>query len=224
MELSETQQRIIKLGNLLVDCLGTGPQVDTFSRWVAHYVAELMVVAENATGAQKNAAEERCLSAIMKLWSHRLSFPSGARPLEEFEPIMRALAELDPNSPRSVYHLFHRKPEIEGEATEVLLLVDFVIRLDRAARVLIEIALSTATEKAIKPETKLLLENAMPSEMKSDIDVTRELIRRRAVYVGLDDPEASLLHRKEWLEHLKEFRSLCEGLEGALTSEIDLAK
>ena len=49
--------------------LGLDPGVDTLARWIAHYIAEQMEVAGNATGEDKLTAERRCFDAILKLWN-----------------------------------------------------------------------------------------------------------------------------------------------------------
>ena len=46
MENSEIQKRIINLGKALVEEIGLDPGVDTLARWMAHYIAEQMEIAE----------------------------------------------------------------------------------------------------------------------------------------------------------------------------------
>ena len=36
------------------------PGVDTFSRWMSHYLAEKISVAEQSEGGEKEAAEKEC--------------------------------------------------------------------------------------------------------------------------------------------------------------------
>ena len=97
------QRRIINLGKALVEELGLNPGVDTLARWMAHYIAEQITIAENATGDDKIRAEQHCFETILKLWEHRLSLPNGQRPFEKFEPIFQALERLDPENKQSYY-------------------------------------------------------------------------------------------------------------------------
>lgn len=103
MASSEMQRRIINLGKALVEELGLNPGVDTLARWMAHYVAEQMTIAGNATGDDKIRAEQHCFEIILKLWEHRSSLPNGRRPFESFEPIFRALEKLDPENKQLYY-------------------------------------------------------------------------------------------------------------------------
>jgi hypothetical protein len=91
MESSETKIRAIALGKQLVEELRRGPDVDTLSRWMAHYIAQQIATAEIATGNNKAAAEDECVRSILALWEHRAAFPHDRRPFESFEPILRAL-------------------------------------------------------------------------------------------------------------------------------------
>ena len=97
------QRRIINLGKALVEELGLNPGVDTLARWMAHYIAEQMTIAENATGDDKIRAEQHCFETILKLWEHRSSLPNGRRPFESFEPIFQTLERLDPENKQPYY-------------------------------------------------------------------------------------------------------------------------
>jgi len=220
MDSFETREKLINLGRQLVAQLSAQDHADTFSRWVAHYVGEQIVAAEKSTGQEKAAAERQCFDAILALWSHRNKLPDGLRPFEGFEPILRALAQLDPNEPRPMYHLLHRQGAMDGEPSDVVKLVDFVLSLDRIARVLIEFALNEATTKAARPETKSLLENAMASSMTSDLHSIQELMRRSdALNPGEDANAGSVRRKRERLEQLEKFCSLCESIRDSLREE-----
>src|SRR5258708_5779936 len=91
MDNLEIQRQAITLGNKLVEELGREPNMDTLSRWMAHYVAEQIVIAEKTAGVERASAGERCFRTILALWEHRSSLPPGRRPFESFEPILRAL-------------------------------------------------------------------------------------------------------------------------------------
>jgi hypothetical protein len=221
MESFETRQKLINLGRQLVAQLSAHEHADTFSRWVAHYVGEQIIAAEKATGKKKAAAEKQCFEAILALWSHRNKLPDGLRPFEGFEPILRALAQLDPDEPRPMYNLLHPRPEMDGERSDVVKLVDFVLSLDRVARILIGFALNEATAKAARPETKSLLENGMASSMTSDLHSVQELMRRcEALESGQGASAETLKRKRERLEELEKFCSLCDSVRDTLKAEI----
>src|ERR1035437_2727734 len=155
MESLETQQKAIELGKQLVIELRHEPEVDTLSRWMVHYIAEQITLAETASGNEKAAAEERCFQTIVSLWDHRTALPSGRRPFESFEPILRALASLDPEERRPYYHQIARpdKRSGEGEPDPTQALVDFIFAVDSSARILIQAAVDEAVEKATSEQT-----------------------------------------------------------------------
>ncbi len=68
---SEMKEQVISLGKALVKELELEPGVDTLARWMAHYIAEQIAIAENATDDKKVEAESRCFETILKLWQHR---------------------------------------------------------------------------------------------------------------------------------------------------------
>ena len=101
---------VLDLGCALVNELNLDPGVDTLSRWMAHYIAELIGEAKTAKIEDRPAKLAKCADAILKLWDHRHQLADGKRPFEDLEPIMRALASLDPedNTPR--YFRTQRRP------------------------------------------------------------------------------------------------------------------
>jgi len=136
---------ILALGRKFVEELGLEPSVDTLSRWMAHYIADLIVEAENATGEDKSLAEKNCFNAIMMLWRHRAELPNGKRPFENLEPVIRAIESLDPENETPRYFRSARRPNDEdmeqSEADSWLAMVD---GLDYSAKVLIGYCLSQA--------------------------------------------------------------------------------
>ena len=83
-------------------------------RWMAHYVADLIAKAENATGEEGSLNQKKCFDAILALWMHRAAFPSGKRPFEEMEPVVRAIESLDPEDSTPRYFRSARAPKAEG--------------------------------------------------------------------------------------------------------------
>ena len=143
-------ERVVALGRKLVDELGAEPAVDTLSRWMAHYVAELIDAASNAAPEERAAAESKCFDTIMELWGHRAELPDGRRPLENLEPIVRALESLDPDNEmprffRSVRGTIDRAEE----SSHTLSLLDFVDGIDSTARILIGYTLADAARSAL---------------------------------------------------------------------------
>ncbi|WP_185602366.1 hypothetical protein [Paenibacillus sp. 598K] len=149
----------MKLGKALVKELNLDPGVDTTARWMAHYIAEQIERVENSTGAEKKEAEVRCFETILKLWNHKSSFPRDSRPFENFEPILRTLARLDPENDR---HFFfeNRKEKKDGVPEEVQKWLDVADGIDEAARVWLKYVFEQAALAATDDSTIEWLENS----------------------------------------------------------------
>ncbi len=122
---------------------------DTLGRWMAHYIADLIVNAESSTGEEKRSVERVCFNSILALWSHRAELPNGKRPFEELEPVVRAVESLDPEDDTPRYYRSARTSagdtEENCESETWLKMVD---GLDYSAKVLIGFCLSQAARAA----------------------------------------------------------------------------
>ena len=175
------QKRVINLGKVLVEELGLKPRVDTLARWMAHYIAEQMEIAENATGDAKIEAEQCCLETILKLWQHRSSLPNGRRPFESFEPIFNALTRLDPENPTPYFYPDRNFPSSESEDSgedldEVQRWLGVARGIDQAARVWLECVFHQAALKATDEKTIAWLKNAMGLPTGDDVSIIVRLI------------------------------------------------
>ena len=221
MESSEMYRKAIELGKQLVEQLSDDERADTLSQWVAHYIAEQIVLASQTTGEAKKLAEERCFHSILTLWSNRQTLPNGFRPLEEFEPILNALGQLDPDNPQARYHTLNQSVfRKTGEASEVVKIVEFIFGMDRSARVLIDFALKVATAQAVKPETKIYLSEAIPNSPLGNVDLIRELLRRHGPEELSDggSNEANVRLRQQRIDALREFCRLSQEILEVLES------
>ena len=90
-----TQSEVITLGKKLVQELALADSVNTLGRWMAHYVAELIIKAEQAHSVEeKKAAERECYEVILKLWANRKDLPEHLQPLASLKPALSILAAL----------------------------------------------------------------------------------------------------------------------------------
>ena len=138
------------MGRKLVEELRAGAAVDTLSRWMAHYVAELINAASVAAEEERAVAERRCFETILELWGHRAELPDGRRPFESVEPIVRALESLDPDNemPR-FFRSVRRSIDKAEEGSHTQSLLEFVNGIDSVARILIGYALADAARAAL---------------------------------------------------------------------------
>ncbi len=143
-------EAMLELGRKLTKELDLDCSVNTLGRWMAHYIAELIMNAEKANNDERPAKMQACSEAILGLWKHRYELPNGKRPFEKLEPMLRTLESLDPDDDRPRYFRSARaaaeKSDEEGETKFWLELVD---GLDDTARMLIRYNLTQAAQSAL---------------------------------------------------------------------------
>ncbi|ABQ06548.1 hypothetical protein [Flavobacterium johnsoniae] len=208
MENLEQQLQIINLGRLFVQELKLEPGVDTFSRWMAHYIAEKMTIVECSEGNIKKEAEKQCFDTILKLWQHRQSIPSGKRPLENFEPIFEALSKLNPEKEQPYFYLPHNNREKKepsaadlDDKAEVEKWMGIVEAVDKIARIWIEYALSRAASKAKDEKTKAWIEAATKLPDSADVDIIDTLLDEIPLFDYEEDKDE--LSKRYDIERLK---------------------
>ncbi|MGE7981832.1 hypothetical protein [Solibacillus sp. NPDC093137] len=197
MENLEIQKNIMNLGRMLAKELDLDPGVDTLARWMAHYIAEQIILVEKKSGEEKKLVEEQCLDMILKLWSHRARFPNGVRPFENFESIFNTLSRLNPESKESFF--FNNKYIKEKEfSKEVQDWLDIANEIDKIARVWIKFALNQAALDASDESTSEWLKKVTLFEEKNDSLLIRLL--RDDVYFD-EETKNVTSNNKEQIQH-----------------------
>lgn len=142
---------VLKLGKQLVAELGLDQSADTLSRWMAHYIAELIHNAEIASEENRDEQRSKCAGAILELWSHYTETPNGTRPFQDYDPILRTLESLDPNSniPR-YFRPVHEAAAKQQKDTESATWLESADKVDYTARLLIRFCLTCAARDAIE--------------------------------------------------------------------------
>lgn len=210
MENLDLQTQVINLGKIFVKELGLDNSVDTLSRWMAHYIAEKIATIERLPdGKEKTEIEKDCFETILKLWEHRWLLPSGNRPLDNFEPLLRLLEKIDPENEDL---FFYRHPnQLSGieidknnlHHKEIKEYIATIIQIDRVAKIWINSILHQAANKAKNEETKNFLENAANLPNNDDIRVVQTLLDDNisVEYIGID--EDGELFKKYQIEELQ---------------------
>ncbi|WP_026752126.1 hypothetical protein [Sediminibacterium sp. C3] len=208
MENSELQEQIINLGKFFVQELKLDPGSDTFSKWMAHYIAEKMKLSELAiTDEDKKDAEKECFETIIALWKHRWLIPSRKRPLEKFEPILKTLDRLNPegNEPYFYHSLDHELSELEKNNPDLKVITEYTkmaLQIDKAARTLIEFALNQAALKAKNERTQFFLINSLNLHENYDVKIINTILDS-APEIGLKNYNEEDLKKKYLIEKLK---------------------
>jgi len=182
METLEQQIQIINLGKLLVQELGLDQSVDTLARWMAHYIAEKMELLERLPESkEKDDAKKDCFETILDLWKHRWLLPSGRRPLESFEPILRVIERINPEKEEPFFYRFsdHDLSEINTESSNEKEINDYLniaLQIDRTAKIWINDILTQAALKAKNENTELILKNAVTLSDNDDTKIIQLIL------------------------------------------------
>ena len=213
---------VLDLGQALVEELGLDPGTDTLGRWMAHYIAELIEEAETAKVEERPAKFGQCADAILKLWEHRHQLPSGKRPFEGLEPILRAIESLDPtdNTPR-----YFRSQRMAADETEEndeprkwLKLVD---GLDYSAKILIRYCLAQAAQTALDKSRKwVALAEAAGVEDSIELPVLRIITDESDLLKGSDLNVRARKLIEDRINRLDGFKVMVEVLASALRRQL----
>lgn len=218
MENLELSEKVINLGKLFVKELKLEPGVDTFSRWMAHYLAEKISVADRSEGSEKEVAEKECYEVILKLWEHRHCLPSGRRPLQNFEPILDTLSKLNPDTEAPYFYNILRNQDPAELETDNLdhksaeEWMDIVNEIDKTAKIWIEYALGQAADNAKNERTKEWLENAVNLSDNADIGVIKFLVDKNPLF------DIEMLKKR--ISQLQKYSQLNETLLKAYEAEL----
>lgn len=208
MENLEQQEKVINLGKLFVKELKLEPGVDTFSRWMAHYLAEKMSIAEQAEGHEKEAAEKECFDVILKLWEHRHSLPSGRRPFQSFEPILDTLSQLNPDTEKPYFYNSWRNQDLAELETDNLdhksveEWMSIAKEIDKTVRIWIEYALNQAANNAKNERTKQWINNTINLSDNADASIINFILDNNPSF-DVEDYDKEDFSKQYDLERLK---------------------
>lgn len=199
MAKSNLSDSVLELGRKLVQELDLDPGVDTLGRWMAHYVAELIHYADNATPDGREQARSACAQAILDLWKHRHSITMRRKPLASFQSILDFLNALANHAYRI------QEPDLENEENPWLSLA---ARIDCVSGSLLRFCLMQAVKKAAANETEWLESTA---QIQLDDDPDSKLIR--ILLPARSEPTCGSQQARQDLE---EFAVLARGIKNRL--------
>mgnify|MGYP007049688080 CR=1 FL=1 len=217
---------VLDLGCELVKELDIDPGADTLSRWMAHYIAELIDEAKTAKVEDRPAKLARCADAILKLWDHRHQLPDGKRPFEDLEPIMRALASLDPadDTPR-FYRTQRMAINKTKESKETAKWLDLADGLDYSAKNLIRYCLAQAAQTALD-KSKAWVKLAEKAGLEDNIDF--RVIRFTSDEKGLSEAQKlKKMERRQLEDRIKRldgFKKMADSLASDLRLQLKQSK
>lgn len=218
MESLERSNAVVDLGKRLIAQLKLGD--DEASQWMAHALAERIKDAENAPPEARVAAQSSCAELVFQLWERRYSLPTQLRPLRNLEPLLRTLNSLDSsNGPR---FRFMSEPPADVKVDEgVEKTLDLAVKLNDAARILVQYFLAQASEEASE-DTQPWIHSAVDA----GADVTLEVRIASFVDGGLDrsseDAKVARESLKDKIRKLEIFASLATSHAADLRAKHDL--
>jgi len=213
---------MLELGRKLTKELSLDQSVDTLGRWMAHYIAELISSAENASVEERPAKMHACSEAILRLWKHRHELPSGRRPFETLEPILRALESLDPNDDTPRYFRAVRSAaDEENDNDDTKSWLKMIDGLDYSAKILIRYCLSQAARNALdKSAGWVPLAEAAGVEDGIEFPVIRIVVDEADLLEEPDPDEATRKQLEDRLDRLEGFTKMATALASELRQKI----
>lgn len=184
------------MGKKLVTELKLDNSGHTLGRWMAHYLAELMVAIENEKLLiKKRKLQNECCDIILKIWSDRKILPNKARPLSNLDEAIQVLNGLSMKEKNveswSIYMHEQDAPPWEN----------FVRKISRNYNNVIALSLiSGLSEEILEREKEWLLHSELLSEEEKIIIQQLDELIGREEYVpvkivfstsGDDDKEKS---------------------------------
>jgi len=219
MENLELQKKIINLGKLFVKELKLETSVDTLSRWMAHYIAEKITIAEKSDGVEKQDAEKECFNTILQLWQHRASLPHESQPFMNFEKILKTLNNLNPEKEQPFFHRSLRNQDTNTNIFENFDLnsigdcMDMVKGIDKSARIWIEFLLRKAARNVADENVKEWLENSVHLSDSADSQIINNLLDSNPEFYDAENKDDfarnyEILILQKRIEELKAYSKL----------------
>ncbi|MGD0958294.1 MAG: hypothetical protein ABSB19_00660 [Methylomonas sp.] len=223
------QKGVIELGKALVKELDIELGNDTLTKWIAHYIAELLIELDNAGANEKRDLQQLCFESILTLWSHRSSFENGRRPFENFEPILRTLKALDPENQQTYYSFWQQEQNDSGSITyEVKQWTEFASRIDAAARVWIKFAIDQAVQHALDEKTYLWLNRSVNLMADRELELIIKLMPENSLAIDNNDinkiNSARIKQLEGNLEKLDAFIELSNVIKADIANKLEALK
>jgi len=189
---------------------------------MAHYIADLILKAESARGDREDIAKRECASAILDLWRHRLELPSGKRPFQELEPVVRAVESLDPenNVPRYFRAALPPKDET-ADTDDQKRWLDLADGIDHTAKVLIGFCLAEAANASLEKTKEWVRLAATVGDDSAPEIVIRFIVDTANAGSEADPNEPIRCILKDRIARLRGFLDTAEKLSNELQRRLD---
>lgn len=191
---------------------------------MAHYLAELMVRAKNASLPERDQAQASCAHVILDLWAQARAFPVKRAAFDSIDRVIETIDSLDPDGGPHYRNDLWRALDVRanGGDCEIETLLKTALRIDGAARNLIHHVLAHAARIAGRESAEWL-------ELAEHLDGQDPLTKLRIRIVSMGQDESQLKnYRIERLEsriaELEHFAAAAEALKTSLIELLDAAR
>lgn len=107
-ELQNKPDQVIKLGKKIIEELNLQHSVDTLSRWLSHYLAELLIELNECPKDVRKSKEKECVDIILKIWDNRESL--GINPMKNISTALSILEVI--TSSNETFQSYRHRPRI----------------------------------------------------------------------------------------------------------------
>ena len=212
------------LGERLVAELKLVESTDTLARWMAHYVAELMVRAKNAPLPEHNKSHEACARAILDLWSQAQAFPVKPKPFNSVDRVIEAIDSLHPDGGphyrNDLWRAIDQRADDRDSEVENFLAI--ALGIDDAARNLIHHVLAHASRAAGRDDSEWL---ELAQQLQEGDPLSQ--LRIRIVRAGQDEAvlkDHRIGHLEKRIAQLEYFVAVAEVLRTSLMESVAAAE
>lgn len=209
---------MLALGERLVAELKLVDSMNTLARWMAHYIAELIVRAEQAAPAQQREAQEECARAIMDLWALARAFPVERGMFDSVDRIIEVIESLHPDA--GPYYRNDRWRALEarasGEGSEIDELLKTALGIDGIARSLIHHVLTLAARVAGRESAEWL---EFAQDLEDDAPHTE--LRVRVVAMGREQESLDRYRIQQLEKQIAQLDQFCAAAQLLRTSLMD---
>lgn len=177
---------------------------------MAHYIAELMQNAEEASTEERATKMQLCHDAILSLWEHRYTFVNGKRPFEGLEPVLQTLKDLSIEGGRQRYfRCLYTNDDITNENDEVQYWLRFIDELDYSAKTIIQYCLVHAAQNVLDQSMEWVkLAEVADVEESIEFPIIR-MITDESDLLKVPDPSSEERKRiEERIERLEKFSQM----------------
>lgn len=213
MVVSIRSEATLALGKSLVDQLDLAKSADTLGRWMAHHLAELIGEAEQASARDRSAKMRECRDAVLSLWEHRRALPNGQRPFEDLEPILRAVASLDPNQEASRHFPVALRAEATGASSDpVQRWLRTASDVDYTAKLLIRQCLVQAAARAIDKSAAWVARAEAATFDAREEDIVLKMLTEEREISGAELANEAVDQQRERIDRLETFAAIAAEL------------